>query len=42
MPHAGEISGYINETSEAIELGLEIDGEPEKSTQFIGMQRIVV
>ncbi|MGD0627062.1 MAG: type II toxin-antitoxin system HicB family antitoxin [Thermodesulfobacteriota bacterium] len=39
---AKSLDTLMKRVREAIELCLEIEGEPEKSTQFIGMQRITV
>jgi len=39
---AKSLDTLMKRVREAIELCLEIEGEPEKSTQFIGMQRIMV
>ncbi len=39
---AKSLDKLMKRVREAIELCLEIEGEPEKSTQFIGMQRITV
>ena len=39
---AKSLDTFMKRVGEAIELCLEIEGEPEKSTQFIGMQRITV
>ena len=39
---AKSLDTLIKRVREAIGLCLEIEGEPEKSTQFIGVQRITV
>jgi predicted RNase H-like HicB family nuclease len=39
---AKSLDTLMKRVREAIELCLEIEGEPEKSTQFVGMQRITV
>ena len=39
---AKSLDTLMKRVKEAIELCLEIEGEPEKSTRFIGMQRIMV
>jgi len=39
---AKSLDTLMKRVREAIELYLEVEGEPEKSTQFIGMQRIMV
>ena len=39
---AKSLDTLMKRVREAIELCREIEGEPEKSTQFIGMQRITV
>jgi predicted RNase H-like HicB family nuclease len=39
---AKSLDTLMKRVREAIELCLEIEGEPEKSTQFIEMQRIMV
>jgi predicted RNase H-like HicB family nuclease len=39
---AKSLDTLMKRVREAIELCLEIEGEPEKSTRFIGMQRIMV
>jgi hypothetical protein len=40
--YAGFLNTLMRRVREAIELCLEIEIEPEKSTKFIGMQRITV
>ena len=40
--HAKSLDLLIKRVREAIELCLEVEGEPDKSTHFIGMQRIMV
>ncbi len=39
---AKSLDKLMKRVREAIELCLEVQGEPDKSTQFIGMQRIMV
>ncbi len=39
---AKSLDKLMKRVKEAIELCMEVEGEPEKSTQFIGLQRIVV
>jgi predicted RNase H-like HicB family nuclease len=39
---AKSLDTLMKRVKEAIELCLEVEGEPEQSTQFIGLQRIMV
>jgi predicted RNase H-like HicB family nuclease len=39
---AKSLDKLMKRMKEAIELCMEVEGEPEKSTQFIGLQRIMV
>jgi predicted RNase H-like HicB family nuclease len=39
---AKSLDTLMKRVKEAIELCLEVEGGPEKSTQFIGLQRIMV